>query len=287
MEKQRTTEWFEKRKGRVTGSAVGAILGVNPWQTTDDVLRRMVREYHGADSEFKDNQATQHGQFHESNATFDYEIETGNKVIETGFHTFEDWLGASPDGLIGDDGVFEVKCPFGKRNEPEPEFKPISEQQHYYAQVQIEMYCTARKWCDFFQWSQFGSKLERVEYDGKWVLDNLPKLKSFHERYLSELDNPAHLEAKEVDLDSDDDFLLAQRYKQAKEAVESAKSEMDKAKDELVKRANGNKAKCFGLSIFPVERKGSVSYAKVVKDHLPDLDLTPYTGKPSTSWTVK
>lgn len=34
-------------------------------------------------------------------------------------------------------------------------------------------------------------------------------------------------------------------------------------------------------------RKGSVSYAKVVKEHLPDLDLTPYTGSPSMFWSIK
>jgi len=287
MEQQRTKEWFEKRKGRVTGSAVGAILGVNPWQKPDDVLRRMVREYHGAESEFTGNAATAHGTFHEDGATFDYEVETGNKVIETGFHPFEDWLGASPDGLIDDDGVIEVKCPYGLRNQEKPEFKTAEQQPHYYAQMQIEMFCTDRQWCDFYQWTPNDSKLERVERNEKWLAKNLPKLQEFHKRYLSELDNPAHLEAKEVELDSDTDFELAQQFKQAKQSADEAKKLMDEAKAALVERANGNKAKCFGLSIFPVERKGSVSYAKVVKDHCPDIDLTPYTGKPSTSWTVK
>ena len=48
MEKQRSKEWFAKRIGRVTGSNVGAILGLNPYKTADDVLREMVRAYHGA-----------------------------------------------------------------------------------------------------------------------------------------------------------------------------------------------------------------------------------------------
>ena len=52
---QRTPAWYAARKGRVTGSSVGSILGLNPWATSDDVMRRMVREYHGAESEFKGN----------------------------------------------------------------------------------------------------------------------------------------------------------------------------------------------------------------------------------------
>ena len=61
MEVQRSKEWFEKRKGLITGSSVGAILGVNPWRTPADVMRSMVREYHGAESEFKGNIATEYG----------------------------------------------------------------------------------------------------------------------------------------------------------------------------------------------------------------------------------
>ena len=49
---QRSLEWFEARKGKLTGSNIGAALGINPWKTPDDLIRQMVREYHGAESEF-------------------------------------------------------------------------------------------------------------------------------------------------------------------------------------------------------------------------------------------
>lgn len=50
---QRSEEWFEARKNRITASAVGAILGNAPYATRDDVMRRMVREYHGARANLK------------------------------------------------------------------------------------------------------------------------------------------------------------------------------------------------------------------------------------------
>ena len=68
MIKQGTKAWLQQRVGRVTGSNVGAVLGVNPYKTPDDVIRQMVRDYHGADPEFKGNAATCWGSFNEEGA---------------------------------------------------------------------------------------------------------------------------------------------------------------------------------------------------------------------------
>jgi len=62
---QRTPEWFKQRKGRITGSVVGAALGVNPYMTPDALIRRLVRLWHGAESEFNGNIATEYGTLHE------------------------------------------------------------------------------------------------------------------------------------------------------------------------------------------------------------------------------
>src|SRR5690554_5889555 len=164
---QRSPEWFEARKGKLTGSNIGAALGLNPWKTPDDLIRQMVREYHGAEPEFVGNAATQYGTAHEPLALLDYEMETGNTVQECGFFVHPEFvlLGASPDGLVGDDIVLEIKVPYGLRNEASPKFKPLADQPHYEAQVMIEMACTGRKVCHFYQWTPNGSSLEVVNYD--------------------------------------------------------------------------------------------------------------------------
>ena len=128
--KQGSEEWFNARKGRITGSRVGAILGLSPFANRDDVMREMIREHFGYEREFKGNVATDWGSEHESTAIAQYERETGNLVISTGFFAYEDMLGASPDGLVLDNGLVEVKCPYSKK------IKPLSEQPHYIAQVQ-------------------------------------------------------------------------------------------------------------------------------------------------------
>lgn len=288
MEKQKSEAWFQKRRGRLTGSNVGAALGLNPYKSPDDVIRQMVREHHGAEPEFQGNVATQHGSFHEAGAQAEYTMETGRVVKETGFHVHEglDWLGASPDGLVGDDGVVEIKCPFGQRDKNPPQFKTAEQQPHYYAQMQIEMACTGRVWCDFYQWAPHGSKLETVYRDEAWLSENLSLLHDFHKRYLEELDNPDHLEPKRVEIETLKADRLIQEHEELTEAIEQAQARKKAIMEELVKMAGERNAIICGHKLTRVERQGSVAYAKVVKQHCPDVDLEPFRGKASVSWRL-
>jgi putative phage-type endonuclease len=284
---QRSAEWFSARKGRVTGSAVGAILGLNPYMTADDVLRRMVREYHGAESEFTGNAATEYGTFHEAGAVFEYQLETGQSVTECGFFADEDWLGASPDGLVGVMGLIEIKCPFSQRDKVPPELKTAAEQPHYYAQMQIEMLCADREWCDFFQWSPNGTKLETVTRDESWIATHLPELKAFHARYLSELGNKAHLEPRRRELYGPKASALLEQYDDLTDAIESATERRKEVLAELVKLAGEQNATINGRNLTMVEREGSVSYAKAIKELCPGADLEPYRGKPTSYWMLR
>ena len=121
MIEQRTTEWFEAKKGKVTASSVGAILGLSPFMKPEDVMRNMVRDYHYAEREFKGNVATEYGTFHEDMAKIDFEMEMKTKIKEAGFYTIKyqfggDWLGASPDGFVFGGDIVEIKCPYGQRD---------------------------------------------------------------------------------------------------------------------------------------------------------------------------
>ena len=68
MIEQRTPEWHEQRKGLITASNVGAILGLDPYRKPDDVMRQMVRDWHGAEREFAGNAATEWATFNEETA---------------------------------------------------------------------------------------------------------------------------------------------------------------------------------------------------------------------------
>ena len=275
---QRTPEWFAARKGRVTGSSVGSILNINPYSNSSDVLRRMVREYHGQESEFKGNVATDYGTLNEPNALTDYMMEHDRGVIECGFYTYQDWLGASPDGLIDNDGLIEIKCPYGLRHGGE--FKPLSEQPHYHAQIQIQLFVTGRQWCDFYQWSPYDSKLERVNIDHVWLEESLEELYTFYNVYLVAREDEnawRYIDGGE----------LANAYNTAKAALEVAKSELDDAKMALIEATNCEGGKIGNINITRVNKKGSIGYAKALKDIAPGADLELYRGKDSSYWLVK
>src|SRR5699024_4022746 len=278
--------WHNARVGKLTASRAGAALGVNPWQTPDDLIRAMVREAHGAAPEFEGNIATQYGQQHEPLAVLDYMSETGVNVVEAGFyiHPEHDWLGASPDGFIGDDGMIEVKCPFSLRNGGE--FKSLSEQPHYYAQVQVQLAVTGRKWCDFYQWAPHSTSVERVEFNPQWWSENLPRLHEFYQRYWGELDNPAHLAERTKIITGKRYEAMLARYDEIRKIQDDAKAEQQDIMDALIDAAGGKSAEVCGRKLTRVERAGSVSYARVVKDHLPDIDLEPYRGEGGTSWRL-
>jgi putative phage-type endonuclease len=286
---QGSDEWHAARRGRVTASTVGAILGLSPYQTRADVLRAMVRASLGAEPEFTGNVATEHGNFHEEGARVEFEMETGLTVEKCGFfpHPEEDWLGASPDGLIGTDGLWECKSPYGLRNDPDPVFKPLWELPHYYAQCQIQMHCTGRTHCHFYQWTPHASRTEIVYISPGWLNENLPILRQFYAEYLDALKDPSeHLAPLRLVVDTPAAHKAIQEWDELKEQIELLEERKKDLLAELVEMGKGRDAIIAGRKLTKVEKAGSVSYAKVVKEKLPDLDLTPWTGKPSEYWKI-
>jgi len=271
----------------VTASTVGSILGLSPYQTRADVLRSMVRASLGAEPEFTGNVATQHGSFHEEGARIEFEMETGLKVEKCGFFEYEDWLGASPDGLIGLDGLWECKSPYGIRKDENPKFKSIEDQPHYYAQVQTQLHCTGRTHCHFYQWTPNGSKTEVVYISPNWLNANLPILRQFHAEYLDALKEPEeYLAPLRLTIDTPAAHKAISEWDELKEQIELLEERKKDLLGELVSLVGSRDAVIAGRKLTKVEKAGSVSYSRVVKEKLPDLDLKPWTGKPTEYWKI-
>ncbi len=286
---QRTEAWHAARKGRVTASMVGAILGNSPHMDRDDAMRRMVRDWHGAEPEFTGNVATEYGTFHEAGALAEYQMETGNAVEAVGFVTREDWAGCSPDGLIGLVGGVEIKCPFGKRKMgPEDDFKPLADQPHYHDQIQFSLWVTERAWWDFYQWAPGGwSKLETISPSAAWRSRNLPRLREFWEDFCAERENPEpHLEPKRVIVDTPEAARLMDEYDDLQEAIDRAKERQAEVRDMIVGLAGERDALIAGRKVTRVDRSGAISYAKAIKELAPNADLEPWRGKPSVHWRI-
>ena len=151
---QRTSEWFEARCGCLTASRARAVIARKkngePYAEYGTVLEQIVGErLTGVVSSTGTTAAMQWGIDHEEEARDQYVIETGRDVALTGFieHPVVKWLGASPDGLVGDDGLVEIKCPTTLVHIKRVAAGVVPEE--YKPQMLVQLLCTGRKWVDF------------------------------------------------------------------------------------------------------------------------------------------
>jgi putative phage-type endonuclease len=150
---QRTEEWFAARCGKVTASRVADIIAktkTGPSASRENYLAQLVCErLTGKPAESYSNAAMQWGTETEPFARAAYELATDQLVEEVGLihHPEIVMSGASPDGLVGDSGLIEIKCPNTATHiEYAISGKPPAK---YHLQMLWQMECTGRQWCDF------------------------------------------------------------------------------------------------------------------------------------------
>lgn len=171
VREQGTPEWHLAHVGRITASIAAACLGLCPHTSAKKAWRTAM----GAEPH-RENPAMQYGREHEEEARQAYEVWSGHLVEETGFwiHPVAGWLGASPDGLIGKDGLVEIKCP-GRL----PDSIPMPHR----IQMLVQLYVTRRQWCDYFAWTLDGFFSDRITHTQE-PMGLLRKLELFKLLYL-------------------------------------------------------------------------------------------------------
>lgn len=273
-----------RRTGRITGSRVAAILGLSPFGNLASVMRDMVRQYAGLESTFTGNVATEHGTRHEPDALAAYERITGNFSYggdELIIHPEYDWLCVTPDGLIDDDGMVEAKAPYRGI------YRHHSERPDYCAQMQLQMACAGRDWCDFVIWySDDDVPISRLDYDPEWLPSVLPELESFMSEYHAIINDPERLADYTSDRTYDEWREAAQTWKHCKAMIDDYTAIQNEARSKLEALAPDG-AKGCGITLSKVERAGSIPYSKVIKELMPDADLEQYRGEPTSYYAVR
>jgi putative phage-type endonuclease len=152
---QRTDEWYQERLGKVTASRVADVMaqGKNgtPSATRKNYMAELIAErLTGKKLEGYNSAAMQWGVENESLARSAYEAEKLVIVEEVGFiaHPTIKHFGASPDGLVGLDGLVEIKCP-NTSTHIDNLLLPEKIDNDYMRQMYGQGACTKRKWCDF------------------------------------------------------------------------------------------------------------------------------------------
>lgn len=187
---QRSVEWIEARLGHATGSRAGDILAGKDTQARKGYITQLVTErLTGASQDFFVNADMQRGIDVEPVARAAYQA--GRELVdEVGFikHPLIQWFGASPDGLVGDDGLVEIKCP---RSTTHLDYiqggKPPAK---YVPQMLAQLSCTQRKWVDFVSFdNRFPDHLQLFVVRFQPTQEEIEKFESKVKEFLSDVNN--------------------------------------------------------------------------------------------------
>jgi len=188
---QGTAEWLQLRVGRPTASRFKDCIAGGQGKTRKSYMIQLAAEtLSGAPTESFSNSAMEWGTETEPQARAQYEFATGNNVKEVSFiHHDTMKAGYSPDGLVGDDGLVEFKCP--KTTTHIETVLSGKMPTGHNAQVQGGLWLSGRKWCDFVSFDpRINGKnsmfIFRVNRDENYIAD-LEKKISMFESELAEM----------------------------------------------------------------------------------------------------
>jgi putative phage-type endonuclease len=150
---QGSPEWFQVRLGKVTASRVADVIAETksgPSASRANYAAQLVAErLTGAAADSFSNAVMQWGTDKEPEARSAYSFRHDVDVAEVGFvdHPVIAMTGASPDGLVGSDGMVEIKCPNTATHIATLLDGKVASK--YITQIQWQLACTGRDWCDF------------------------------------------------------------------------------------------------------------------------------------------
>lgn len=198
---QGTPEWLQARCGSLGASAVQDALAKTKtgWGASREAVkaRLIIERLTGAPQDTYQNDAMRWGSEQEPSAADAYSFVRNVELETCGIykHPFIQGTHASPDRLVGVDGLIEIKCPVSSTHLDTLLKKKIPGK--YVTQMQWQMACTNREWCDYVSYdprfpAQHQLFIHRVERDGKLIaqLENdVAEFLDEVEKALKELEN--------------------------------------------------------------------------------------------------
>ncbi|MBS1725002.1 MAG: YqaJ viral recombinase family protein [Armatimonadetes bacterium] len=190
---QGSDEWLAARCGKVTASRMADLLAKTKTgygASRANYMAELIAErLTGQPAEKFTSPAMQWGTANESDARSAYEFHADCDVIEVGFvpHPGILMAGASPDGLVAADGLVEIKCPNTATHIDTLLSGVVAGK--YITQMQFQMACTGRRWCDFVSFdprmpADLRLFVRRIERDDAAIADMEAEIVKF----LAELD---------------------------------------------------------------------------------------------------
>lgn len=194
MHDQGSPEWLQERCGKVTASRIADLMARTKtgWGASraNYAAQLVTERLTGCVAPSFTNAAMIHGTETEPEARRAYEFFVDRDVQQVGFipHPTIAMAGASPDGLVGEDGLVEIKCPATATHIDTLLTETIPDK--YVKQMMFQMICTGRKWCDFASYDprlpeRMRLFVKRVEFNAEAAEEIEAAVRDF----LAEIDN--------------------------------------------------------------------------------------------------
>ena len=177
---QGSDAWFDLRLGKVTTSkftdATSAGRGSAPSVTRKKYMLKLIAErMTGLPEESYSNKAMEWGSESEQEAREYYEALNGCEVRQVGFIERDEDVGCSPDGLVGDPGMLEIKCPYSTTHLGWILAGKMPAD--HLTQVQGQLWVAERDWCDFVS---YDPRVKQRRYFCKRVYRDEDYIKELH-----------------------------------------------------------------------------------------------------------
>jgi putative phage-type endonuclease len=206
--RQQSDAWLRNRVGRITGSRIADVISVltrtsgakkagDPSAKRDAYKLELIAErLTGRAKDHYVSMAMEHGTATEDDARLYYEgaLRMMCEPVSFVLHPKYDFTGSSPDALVGEDGILEIKCPDTTTHLDYVLGGKVPDE--YLPQIMWELACTGRKWADF------------VSYDPR-IQDD--KLRFFYRRVERDEALIAHYTEQVLKLNAEIEYFFAER----------------------------------------------------------------------------
>lgn len=174
---QGTSDWHAARLGVLTAGTCFKTIMHGQKRGIESLLLSKIAEALTGEWQEASSASMSWGKDNEDRARMEYEFLTGNTAEEVGliYHPDSPLIGCSPDGLIGDKGGIEIKCPHTSR-EHVRNLRDGFPWKEYGPQVQGCIWVTGRDWWDFVSFDprmppEHRIYIERIERDEKYITE--------------------------------------------------------------------------------------------------------------------
>ena len=180
--------WFDERQKRIQSSNFYRVCVATDRTNKDELAQSYVQGH-----SVRQTEAMRHGNKYEREAVHKYEQDKNSTVASCGIYVSRTlpFLGASPDGVVNDEVIVEVKCPFSAKNKTispvtipylkeENGFLMLSQKHPYYYQIQGQLFCSERQMCDLIIYTLTDIAYIRIERNESFISYMKSELEKFN-----------------------------------------------------------------------------------------------------------